>query len=140
MYGYIIEFVNWRILVMNEGIHMTVVLGIIFIGIGFFFLRYLPVWGVYCKSLLDIDENDISVLDVRDYNQSYKDSHALTINIPVAYLKRYFHEIPNKKIHIVASNELEKNISIRILRKKGFFVESYSLTNCDCRKRTERLA
>ncbi|WP_449619866.1 hypothetical protein [Robertmurraya sp. Marseille-Q9965] len=101
----------------------------------FIFLRNLPVFGVRCIHLFDIDENDLTVLDVRDYNQAYKDSIHSTINIPVAYLNRYFHEIPGKQVHVLAANPLEKNISIRFLRKKGYHVKSYSLTDCQCDKK-----
>lgn len=99
------------------------------------FLRYLPVWGVRCIHLFDIDEKELIVVDVRDYNQAYNDSVHSTINIPVAYLNRYFHEIPDKQIHVVAANPLEKNISIRFLRKKGYHVKSYTLTDGQCDKK-----
>lgn len=100
----------------------------------FMFLRYLPVLGVRCIQLFELDEKDVIVVDVRDYNQAYKDSFH-SINIPVAYLNRYFHEIPDKQIHVVATNQLEKNISIRFLRKKGYHVKSYTLTDCQCDKK-----
>ncbi|TKC19522.1 hypothetical protein [Robertmurraya kyonggiensis] len=101
----------------------------------FMLLRYLPVFGVHCIHLFDIDEKDLTVVDVRDYNRAYKDSFHSTINIPVAYLNRYFHEIPGKKVHVVAANPLEKNISIRFLRKKGYHVKSYTLTDAKCDKK-----
>lgn len=96
--------------------------------------RYLPVWGASCKQILEIDEKKMAIVDVRDYNQSYKDAAQTSINIPVAYLSRYFHEIPGQQVHVIAANSLEKNISIRFLRKKGYHVQSYTLTECPCEK------
>jgi rhodanese-related sulfurtransferase len=114
---------------------MTVAAIMLCVAIGIGFFRYLPVLGVHCTKTLDVEkENNLAIVDVRDYNQSYKDSISTSVNIPVAYLNRYFHEIPSKHIHVVASTPLEKNISIRFLRKKGYHVKSYTLTECDCRK------
>lgn len=87
--------------------------------------------GVPCLTFENA-KDCITVLDVRDYNQSYKDSIQSSINIPIAYLKRNVAEIQGKKIHIVATNHIEKNMSVRFLRKKGYKVISYSLTDCPC--------
>ncbi|GIN60951.1 hypothetical protein J27TS8_09440 [Robertmurraya siralis] len=111
---------------------MTIFILIVCIVLVLNLYRYLPVWGVRCLQMLEIDENSTTIVDVRDYNQSYKDVTQAAINIPVAYLNRYFHEIPGKQIHVVAATSLEKNISIRFLRKKGYAVKSYTLTDCQC--------
>ncbi|WP_413361805.1 hypothetical protein AA0X71_10320 [Robertmurraya sp. 2P01SA] len=111
---------------------MAILTLIICIFLAFIFIRYLPVWGARCIQMLEIDEKNMTIVDVRDYNQSYKDPTQATINIPVAYLNRYFHEIPGQQVHVVAANTLEKNISIRFLRKKGYAVHSYTLTECQC--------
>lgn len=100
--------------------------------IGFIYKRYFPILGVRCSHHPSNHPNAITVVDVRDYNQSYNDSIEDSVNIPVGYLKRYFHEIPNLNIHIIASNSLEKNMSIRFFRKRGFKVVSYTLTECNC--------
>jgi rhodanese-related sulfurtransferase len=92
--------------------------------------RYIPVKGVQCSRTLNVEESSIKIVDVRNYNQSYKDTIVEAINIPVAYLKRNYHEISSMKIHVVASNHLEKNISIRFLKKRGFKVTGYTLTDC----------
>jgi len=91
------------------------------------YTRYFPVRGIEYVSLLDIDEGSVKLVDVRDYNQSYKDSIQGAINIPVAYFKRNFGEIPGQEIHIIVSSHVEKNISTRFLRRKGFKVTSYTL-------------
>jgi len=91
------------------------------------YTRYFPVRGIRYVSLLDIDEGPVKLVDVRDYNQSYKDSIQGVVNIPVAYFKRNFGEITSQEIHIIVSSHLEKNISIRFLRRKGFKVTGYTL-------------
>lgn len=72
-------------------------------------------------------------MDVRDYNQSYRDPVPGAINIPYAYMKRSYSDISRKNIHVVASDYLERNMSIRFLRKRGFKIVGYSLTGCDCK-------
>lgn len=94
-----------------------------------FYKRYYPVRGVECGTISPTEQS-IEIVDVRDYNQSYKNPIEGSINIPMAYLNRYFNEISKKKIHIVAANQLDKNMSIRFFRQKGFNVISYTLTDC----------
>ncbi|WP_077211883.1 hypothetical protein [Bacillus dakarensis] len=113
---------------------MTIlILGLLLIFLGLIFIRYIPVAGVKCRELCNLNET-FKIVDVRDYNESYQDQILNGINIPIAYIKRHYHEINHSKIFVVASNHLEKNISIRLLRKKGFVVVGYSLTVCDCSK------
>lgn len=81
-----------------------------------------------------VDE-DVILIDLRDYNISTKNPISEAINIPIAYLKRYYRDIHAKKVHVIASDQLEKNMGIRFLRKKGFKISSYSLTNCNCNDR-----
>lgn len=107
---------------------MTIIMILIF-----FYKRYVPVGGIQCVDLLNTDDNVI-ILDVRDYNDSYKHSVPESMNIPVAYLKRYYPSIADRKIIIVASSTLEKNMSIRFLRKKGCNIIGYTLTNSNCRQ------
>lgn len=111
-------------LLLTGGDRMTIFILIVCIVLVLNLYRYLPVWGVRCLQMLEIDENSTTIVDVRDYNQSYKDVTQAAINIPVAYLNRYFHEIPGKQIHVVAATSLEKNISIRFLRKKGMLLKA----------------
>jgi len=95
--------------------------------IHFLLFRYYPIYGLH-----DIDKNEIEinnqfVIDIRDYNEAYKDPVGPGINIPIAYLKRYYSEIPKKDLVVVASNCLERNVGVRILRKKGFKVIGYTI-------------
>ncbi|WP_069203047.1 sulfurtransferase [Bacillus testis] len=110
----------------------------IFIGLAILFLlysRYMPVAGVRCKSLKAIMQEPAKVVvDLRDYNVSSRSPLNGTINIPVAYIKRHYHDIPNKQVHVVATDRIEKNMGIRLLRKEGIQVVSYSLEGCPCGK------
>ncbi len=95
--------------------------------------RYVPVLGVPCREDFSdqLDSNDI-LLDIRDYNVASKNPINGSYSIPAAYLLRYMEEIPGKQVHIVASDRLEKNWAIRVLRKKGYRVIGYSLAGCGC--------
>lgn len=92
------------------------------------FKRYFPVCSVVYYSIEEI-ETKSNIVDLRDYNQSSKFSVPNAINIPVSYLNRFSTEIPKGKLYIIASNNLEKNVGIRLLRKKGFQVVGYTLTS-----------
>jgi rhodanese-related sulfurtransferase len=91
------------------------------------FRRYFPILGLKCKKWDEFDIKNIHVIDVRDYNESYKEPIPGAINIPIAYLNRYYLEIPNVDLYIVASDKIEKNIGTRMLRKKGFQVIGCSI-------------
>lgn len=91
--------------------------------------RYFPVLGVKCSRLDELDLTNVEILDVRDYNESYKKPIEGALNIPVAYLKRHFNEIPHKDLHLVVSSLLEKNVGIRALKQKGYKIVGYSLVN-----------
>ncbi|MFF2876062.1 hypothetical protein ACFVR2_07020 [Gottfriedia sp. NPDC057991] len=98
------------------------------------YIRYFPIWHIKCTNLSSIlSKKSTQIIDVRDYNESNKMPIINALNIPIGYLKRSYVDISNNEIHIVASNKLEKNISIRFLRKKGFKIIGYSLTTCDCK-------
>ncbi|MEH7495504.1 hypothetical protein [Neobacillus niacini] len=98
--------------------------------------RYFPVWGVKYYPISQLDQSQIEILDVRDYNESYKSPIVGSINIPIAYFKRNISEIPNRDLHLVVSSLLEKNVGIRTLKKKGYRVVGYSfVSNHELKKR-----
>ncbi|MGP4038390.1 hypothetical protein ACTWP4_00565 [Gracilibacillus sp. D59] len=104
------------------------------------YTRYVPVKGIPC---VEIDKNrsrEKSTVDIRDYQEADNDKVEEAVVIPIPYLKRYFHEIPSKSVHIVASNHVEKNLAIRFLKQKGFEITGYTLTECKCKKKIEKLA
>lgn len=91
---------------------------------------------------IDVHHNNVTaqVIDFRDYNNIPNQLSSDTIVIPIAYLKRYYHEIPSKDVHVVASTKLEKNIGIRFLQRNGFHVTGYSLSECTCTNKTSDMA
>jgi hypothetical protein len=94
--------------------------------------RYAPV-KVPCVNL----ENHITIkntvlLDIRDYNISYKNQVNGAINLPLPYLNRYVQEIPKYSIHLVVSNTIEKNMGVRFLSKRGFRVTGFSCLESEC--------
>lgn len=108
---------------------LIIVLGILSV---FLYIRYFPVKGVKCIESPKFELDEVRILDVRDYNYAYKEPIQEAINIPTGYLKRNYRQISTNKVHVIATNQLEKNISIRFLRKKGFNVVGYTLTDCKC--------
>lgn len=124
------EFKNGGIMI--NMFYIGSVLTIVFVRI--LFRRYFPIFGVPCISNFKaIKRGNGVVLDSRDYNESNQESILGSIQIPYAYLARYYHEIPDRPIHLIVNNRLDRNLSIRFLRKKGFHIQSYSLTRCTCR-------
>lgn len=91
--------------------------------------RYFPVRGVQNYTLADLELDVIKIIDVRDFNESYKEPIKGAINIPLAYLKRNLNEIPDRKLHVIGSNEVDKNVAIRFLRQKGFQIKGYTIMN-----------
>jgi len=89
--------------------------------------RYFPVFSVQCLHLKDLKRDRIKIIDVREYNESYRYPINGAINIPIGYLKRNLKEIPKGDIHVVVSSSLEKNYAIRFLRHKGYRVVSYTV-------------
>jgi hypothetical protein len=90
--------------------------------LGPLYIRYFPVRGVPCISLSSLNQgaDSIKMIDVRDYIQSYKDPIPESTNIPVMYLKRNYRELSHMQVFVVASNRLEKNISIRIIERSNY--------------------
>jgi hypothetical protein len=93
------------------------------------FTRYFPILGLHYMDKKVIELSTCNIVDLRDYNDAYNIPFQGAITIPLAYLKRNHNELPNSDLIVVASNHLEKNIGIRILRKKGFKVVGYTLTD-----------
>lgn len=101
--------------------------------------RYYPVKGIPCiQKENGLTDNHITILDIRDYNETTSDSHTDSLNIPYAYLKRFYKEIPRSKIHVIASDKLELNLGLRFLIGNGFDITSYEITECPCKKTEKR--
>jgi rhodanese-related sulfurtransferase len=101
--------------------------------------RYYPVQGVPCINEENgLTDDSITILDIRDYNEAASGSVPDSLNIPYAYLKRFYKEIPHNKIHVIASCQLELNLGLRFLKRKGFDITSYELTECRCKKKYKK--
>jgi rhodanese-related sulfurtransferase len=94
----------------------------------FIYKRYVPVFGISPVPEI-IKSEDLVLLDLRDYQSTSKDSIPNAINIPYAYLKRYYREIPSKRILVVATDMIEKNLAIRFLRKRKFVIHGFIIFN-----------
>lgn len=90
--------------------------------------RYVPVHGISSVSQ-DLFQENVVLLDLRDYQTTYKCPICHSVNIPFAYLKRYYEEIPDKKIIVLASDTVEKNLAIRFLIRKNFAIQGYMIMN-----------
>ncbi len=97
-----------------------------------FYKRYIPVRNIPCVSLESLDRENTVVLDIRDYNVSDKNEVREAIKLPLAYINRNSKDIPSNRIYLVVSNHLEKNLGIRLLRKKGFHVVGFTFSDCNC--------
>ncbi|MCA0971288.1 sulfurtransferase [Halobacillus litoralis] len=106
-----------------------VALGFGIIALAYFLYRYMPVLGV---KPLDIDEwtEDVVLLDARDYQTSSRDRVEGAYCIPLSYLNRHYQDLPDQEIVLIVRDQVEKNLSTRLLRKKGFHVVGYTLA-CD---------
>ncbi|MDQ0857364.1 hypothetical protein [Bacillus sp. V2I10] len=98
----------------------------------FIYNRYFPVRGIRCSNMPEQELGKIDVVDLRDYNESYKDPIPGAMNIPIAYLNRYYMEIRHKNIHVIASDRVQINFGIRLLKQKGFQVTGCTIANKEC--------
>jgi rhodanese-related sulfurtransferase len=91
--------------------------------------RYFPVLDVKCSQIEELDLTKLEILDVRDFNESYKEPIQGAHNIPIAYLKRHINEVPHRDLHLVVSSLVEKNVGIRALKQKGYRIVGYSFVS-----------
>ncbi|AIE61115.1 putative membrane protein [Bacillus methanolicus MGA3] len=119
-------------------IYYLMILSIFFLVVSMY-KRYYPVKGVPCiEKENGLTDNHITLLDIRDYNEIATGSVPNSMNIPYAYLKRFYQEIPHHKIHVIASDKLELNLGLRFLKRKGFEITSYELTKCRCNNKYKK--
>jgi rhodanese-related sulfurtransferase len=111
---------------------------ILMIFISIIYKRYFPIYKVPCLPTMNLRDGNIVVLDIRDYNEVSSKPIPHSLNIPYAYLKRYYTKIPNQSIHVIASDRLERNLGLRFLIHKGFHVKSYSLMEFPCSKKQKK--
>lgn len=94
-----------------------------------FFQRYVPVIQASYIDNLHQAENEHAVIDLRDYIASSHSPIKGAYEIPLAYLKRHTDKIPNQKVIVIASDSVEKNIGMRVLKRRGFEVVGFYYPN-----------
>ncbi|TFE02125.1 sulfurtransferase [Jeotgalibacillus salarius] len=98
----------------------------IMIAIISIYKRYAPVSGVQC-----VPEDEMSsserILDLRPYNDGTVDRQSTFQQIPYAYLKRFYRELPKENIHVIASDHVDLKLGIRFLKSKGYKVNKMTL-------------
>ena len=99
-----------------------IVISLIVLMLGSFIKRYIPVLNVAYIWFKQVREIESVVVDVRNYTESDSDNNSRIMCIPYAYLKRYYHEIPNKPLHLIVHNKVDRNLSVRFLRKKKLYM------------------
>ncbi|TGB02856.1 hypothetical protein [Halobacillus salinus] len=109
-------------------------MSIVAIGIGvcvllFFLNRYMPVTGVKPLQIEEWDD-EVVLLDARDYQTSSRDIVQDAYCIPLSYLNRHHRDLPDKEIVLIVRDHVEKNLCTRLLRRKGYRVVGYTLA-CD---------
>lgn len=83
--------------------------------------RYVPVYGIKKLDKM-LPSEEITLIDVREYNEVYYTKDASVLHMPIPYLGRNYRDIPTKQVAIIASDRISRNVSIRELRKYGFQV------------------
>lgn len=94
----------------------------------FFMNRYWPVHGVKRMDVNEIGQDTI-LLDARDYQTSSRDRVGDAYCIPLSYLNRHHTDLPNKKVVLIVSDQVERNLCTRLLRKKGYEVIGYTVAD-----------
>ncbi|GAB1795045.1 hypothetical protein PMEGAS228_15630 [Priestia megaterium] len=89
----------------------VLLLAILFIA----YRRYYPVKRIQCIRESEAKERGRTVVDIHHYHE-VRDS--ISIVIPYAYLKRFYSEIPQSSVHLIAGNRVELKLGVRFLRKK----------------------
>ncbi|MFC3039395.1 rhodanese-like domain-containing protein [Virgibacillus xinjiangensis] len=117
---------------------MNIVIGIIIAWIVVqLYRRNIPVTGVRkVDSLIPTAiEEDGMLLDVRDFQSSSDNQVGQVQNMPLPYLQRYYKELPDKKIILIAADHVEKNLAARFLKGKGVSINGYYLDKSNGKER-----
>lgn len=94
------------------------------------YLLYKNFFPVFenCINPYNLESNEETmIVDLRAFQSSAKYPIKGAIVIPFAYLKRYHEELKGKKLYVVAPGLVDKNLSIRFLKSKGYEILGYSI-------------
>ncbi|MEB1807341.1 MAG: rhodanese-like domain-containing protein [Bacillaceae bacterium] len=112
-------------------ITIAFVLLLIFI---WFYRRVVPVRGVKCTNPQHLKEGT-KILDIRDYHIASHHPVTGAVNIPFAYIKRYFQPFIGSEVIIISNDVVAKNLCIRFLKQKGVHVTGYYISNPDTNRK-----
>ncbi|MBU8908722.1 hypothetical protein [Desertibacillus haloalkaliphilus] len=122
---------------------MVLIGSIVIVILIFLYNRYVPIMGLEHIELETIDQDRSTLLDVRDFSAAYHQPVEGAINIPLAYLKRYYRDVGAEDVYILSAETIDVNMSGRLLSKKGIRVKGYHLiqtftaNQSTCRKGSE---
>ncbi|GLY10783.1 rhodanese-like domain-containing protein [Bacillus badius] len=85
--------------------------------------RYVPVVGA--EEIQCNQNEDVQLVDVRDFHEANRNPVSSAIHIPLPYLARQHNEIADKEVIVIVSDKVLRNLSIRQLKKYGFKVKGY---------------
>lgn len=106
----------------------VVALVFVLLTIRFIYYRYIPAHHVKEMDVQDaLKEKSVTVLDIRDFNVSYKDPIKGSVDVPLSYLRRNLHKIANKNVYVITSDFVGKNLAIRILKQNRYGVIGYTI-------------
>lgn len=90
------------------------------------YVRYVPVCGVSSVSLQQLSgmkKENITVVDLREYNEATALPIQAAISLPLSYLKRNYQQLPCKDVIVVTSDSITTNLGVRKLKRYGFRVK-----------------
>ncbi|WNF38701.1 hypothetical protein RJD24_09875 [Bacillaceae bacterium IKA-2] len=112
---------------MIKGDYMIILSIGALVGSYFLYKNFFPVFE-NCIDPYNIECNEGTMMvDLRDYQSSDKYPIKGAVVLPFAYLKRYHDDLKGKKLYIVAPGLVDRNLSIRFLKNKGYEVIGYSI-------------
>lgn len=89
--------------------------------------RYITPCGIKEVDEESMFDQNIEVLDLRDFHHSNRLPYKGATNIPFPYLKRYYKDLKEIRICVIASDITDINLSSRFLKSKGYDVIGYYL-------------
>ncbi|WP_280770864.1 hypothetical protein [Salipaludibacillus daqingensis] len=106
---------------------MTILMIFILIVIAYGgYMRYFPVKGIFESNFRSFENrDDILIVDMRTFQLAHNDPIKGSISMPLAYLKRHYHDIDEEEVYLIVSDKVELNISARFLKNHGFIICGY---------------
>lgn len=108
----------------------VVAIVLLMIILRFLYSRYIPIYHVKEMDITEVvNKKDIVILDIRDFNVSYKDPIEGAVNVPLSYLNRNFNKVKKNSVFVVSSDIVGKNLAVRLLKRNEYEVIGYTIRN-----------